>query len=413
MVAGAGVAAADSADPGYTVIASGLNNPRHLSFGSDGALYVAESGVGGDGPCITSSDGSFVCYGPTGSIGKVTHGRHGWTEREVVTGLPSLAPPADIPPANPGDSPVVKGGSATGPSDVIATRGRYVASIGLGAPPTDRGRGQATDQTQSESRTLPRGFGDLITGSTRPNLFCRFFPHARPCATTSWRTVADIAAYEQRNNPVDTPDSNPASVQRDGSKLLVADAGGNTVLSVNRGGHVSLIAAFSDEPVVNPPAFCKLAGCPPVMQAVPTSVVRGPGGSYYVSQLTGFPFPQGGSSIWKVTPAHGHHAAVVTKYATGLTNVTDLAFARDGSLYAVEISSTGLASSQGPASGALVRIPRGGGSATTVAGPLFAPYGVALSGRYAYVTTGSVLPGTAPSPLGGTGGQVIQIPLDH
>src|SRR6516164_11393805 len=33
--------------PGVTVVASGLNNPRGLAFGPDGALYVAEGGTGG------------------------------------------------------------------------------------------------------------------------------------------------------------------------------------------------------------------------------------------------------------------------------------------------------------------------------------------------------------------------------
>ncbi len=35
-----------------TVIADGLDNPRYLIFGSDGALYVAEAGIGGDGVSV-------------------------------------------------------------------------------------------------------------------------------------------------------------------------------------------------------------------------------------------------------------------------------------------------------------------------------------------------------------------------
>ena len=69
------------------------------------------------------------------------------------------------------------------------------------------------------------------------------------------------------------------------------------------------------------------------MQAVPTSVVVGPDGAVYVSQLTGFPFPEGGSTIWRVRPG-----PAPTVYASGLTNVTDLAF-NGKQPYAVQIAS--------------------------------------------------------------------------
>ena len=36
-----------------TVVMQGLDNPRGLAFGPEGALYVAEAGRGGDGPCGT------------------------------------------------------------------------------------------------------------------------------------------------------------------------------------------------------------------------------------------------------------------------------------------------------------------------------------------------------------------------
>src|SRR5215218_4721721 len=39
-----------------TTIVTGLRNPRGLNFSSDGALYVAEAGVGGAGPCGMSAD---------------------------------------------------------------------------------------------------------------------------------------------------------------------------------------------------------------------------------------------------------------------------------------------------------------------------------------------------------------------
>jgi hypothetical protein len=371
--------AAAATPSGPTVIASGLNNPRHLTFAGN-HLLVAESGTGGDGPCIVSSEGGQVCYGATGSVTELVRRRGAWHQKRVVTGLPSLAAPADDPANG-----VTKGGSATGPSDVEGLGGHYLVSVGLGAPPSARGKDQATTSPTSTAKaTLPKGFGTVLvaTGwSKRHHLGNRF------------HVLADIARHEDRTNPVDTPDSNPASLLRVDRHVLVADAGGNTVVSAGLlSGHVSTVASFPDQMVQVPGAP---DGTLMPMQAVPTSVTKYRG-DLYVSQLTGFPFPQGGSTIWKID-WRGHKQA----YATGLTNVTDLAFAGDGSLYAVEISTAGLASG-GPPIGALVRIPRGGGAAEVVAGGLFAPYGVALHGGAAYVTTGSVLPG---------GGEVVRIPL--
>jgi glucose/arabinose dehydrogenase len=42
-------AASAVADPSVTVVMSGLDNPRGLTFGPQGALYVAEAGRGGAG----------------------------------------------------------------------------------------------------------------------------------------------------------------------------------------------------------------------------------------------------------------------------------------------------------------------------------------------------------------------------
>lgn len=367
---------AQAAPPAFTVVAGGLNNPRHLSFTDNGDLYVAESGTGGTGPCLMGGEGTEVCYGATGSITRLTMRGAGWSQQRVVTGLPSLAPPADIPPTEDNPQGVQKGSQATGPSDVEVRGSKFVSSIGLGSDPANRGAGMVTDPTNGGPATLPTGFGTLIQGSV-------FGAKAG-----GWSVLADIAGQEAATNPIDNPDSNPASVLRDGSQYVVADAGGNTVVSSDHQGRMQTLAGFPD--VMSP-----FAGGTIPTQFVPTSVVKGPDGAYYVSQLTGFPFPAGGASIWRLVPGQAP-----TKYATGLTNITDLAFGADGTLYAVEISEGGLATT-GPV-GALVRIPAGGGSATPVAQGLFAPYGLALRGGDAYVTTGSVAPG---------GGEVIKVPL--
>lgn len=361
---------AHSSPPGPRVIASGLDNPRQLAFDSHGDLYVAESGHGGSGPCVPSDDDPTVktCFGTSGAIARISHGH----VHRVITGLPSLAPQVatqggQLPP----------GAEAVGPSDVSLRRGTVAFTVGLGSNPTNR-------FTFSADSSAGHLLGTVSTASTG---------HGRWWKAGDVRALGDLAAYEAVNNPAppDPPDSNPNALLREGSGYVAADAGGNDLLRVSRSGKVSLITTFPDSSVTcNPPV-------PP--QAVPTSVVRGPGHAYYVSELTGFPFCEGGAVIWKVK---GGHASV---YASGLTNVTDLAFDRRGTLYAVEIAQHGLQS--GPI-GAVVKIPRGGGSHhSVVASGLMAPYGIALRGDTAYVTTGSILPKSAG------GGQVTAIPLHH
>ena len=71
------------------------------------------------------------------------------------------------------------------------------------------------------------------------------------------------------------------------------DAGGNSLLKVGKRGKVSTTAIF---PNTNVP----FGGGEFSMDAVPTAAAKGPDGAIYVSQLTGFPFPKGGASIWRV-----------------------------------------------------------------------------------------------------------------
>ena len=88
-----------------TTIASNLVNPRGLNFGPDGALYVAEAGSGGSGPCIVGSDGLTKCYGATGGVRKIVPGSPPGTPFDrILDHLPSIAPTG--------------GNLATGPHDV-------------------------------------------------------------------------------------------------------------------------------------------------------------------------------------------------------------------------------------------------------------------------------------------------------
>ena len=69
------------------VVATGLDSPRHLAFGSRGDLFVAESGRGGNGPCFIGGEGP-ACMGATGAVTKID--RWGRQSR-IAEGLASYA----------------------------------------------------------------------------------------------------------------------------------------------------------------------------------------------------------------------------------------------------------------------------------------------------------------------------------
>jgi sugar lactone lactonase YvrE len=123
-------------------------------------------------------------------------------------------------------------------------------------------------------------------------------------------------------------------------------------------------------------------------------VVRGPDGAYYVGQLTGFPFPAGGTSVWRLQPGHKP-----TVYASGFTNVVDIAFDRKGRLLVLEIAKFGLLSNN--PTGALIRLDGKNKRTELAPGKLTLPGGVAVGkDNTLYVTNKSVAPG---------GGEVMHI----
>ena len=90
-------------------------------------------------------------------------------------------------------------------------------------------------------------------------------------------------------------------------------------------------------------------------------------------------------------------------YATGLTNVTSLAFAKDGTR--TRSRSPPTASCRFPRAsplGALVKVQPGAKVHPVVAGELTAPYGLVIRRGSAYVTTNTFTPG---------GGKVVKIRL--
>ena len=71
---------------GFTVVAGGLVNPRGLAFAADGALYVAEAGVGGPTEIDLGRKRSHL----VGNTGRVSMVRPGQSPRPLLSELPSI-----------------------------------------------------------------------------------------------------------------------------------------------------------------------------------------------------------------------------------------------------------------------------------------------------------------------------------
>ena len=269
---------------------SGLDNPRGLAFAPNGALYVAEAGVGGRDSCATNGAGEIRCFGLSGAITRLWKGQ----QSRIVEGLPSHAV-YDHP--NPALFP--DGSSASGPTDISfqGTGGAYI-TMGLG--------GDADFQA---------ALGGTYSGTL-----------LHMAASGKWRVVADILEHEENENPGGgAVDTNPYAVLAEPGGRIVVDAGGNSLLRVAANGTVETLAVFPPQPN---PAF---PFGPPTIESVPTTVARGPDGALYVGELTGFPFLPGLARIFRVVP--GQDPEMV---CTGFKTIIDIAFAPDGSLLVVE-----------------------------------------------------------------------------
>lgn len=339
------------------VVATGLDSPRHLAFGSRGDLFVAEAGRGGSDLCFLGGEGP-ACMGASGAVTEIDRRGHRF---RIIGGLPSMA-------NTPGNA------NGIGPHG-IAVLGADQVFITNGGPTEPRDPATGAD--------IPRE--TLAESTPAADLFGRVLWIRRHRAVE----VADIWDFERRVNPdaaVANPavDSNAVDLLFDGLRIVVADAGGNALDVVSPFGRVSNLAVFPGG-----------AGHTPAYQAVPTAVVKGPDGFYYMSQLTGFPFIPGAASIFRVNPRTGAY----TVFQSGFTNLMDLAFGRDGTLYALSIARNGLLNGT---EGAIYAVSRRGQvrELALPAGTLNEPGGIAVGHDGLYVTNNGGSPG---------GGQVLKI----
>lgn len=360
-VAAAFAPSALAAPAKVTEVAKNLDAPRHLAFGSRGDLFVAEAGSGGSGPCFVAAEGP-ACMGNSGAVTEVDRRGH---QFRIAQGLASFAntDPASTPnPIGP------HGITVLGADQVFVTNGGPTEPL---TAPLDQGGTRIDRAALAAQNPVANLFGRLLWIRHRGQV----------------RSIADIWAFERDNNPdatVGNPeiDSNPVDVLFDRGRFVIADAGGNAIDRASFFGRVSNLAVFANRDV-------PFGGATVPMQAVPTSVVEGPDHAYYVSQLTGFPFPVGGANVFRVDPRTGNQTVV----ASGFTNIMDLAFGRDGTLYVLEISNSGLLSGQ--ADGAIFAIPRHGPQRQIELAPgtLTAPGGITVGRDGLYVSNQTFVPG--------------------
>ena len=310
-------AMADSPDG---VVMAGLNAPQGVLVAPDGTVYAVDSGLGGDKEMDT-----------IGTDGQPTVGHYGDTS--VICKLDpdgTVSQVATLPSILVGDEAIGGARLAMIGDDLYVTSGGWI------------------DNGAEQPEVLPNTAAVLKVG-----------------ADGSLDEVVGTWRMESRMNPDNAAlESHPYGiVATPDDKLLVADAGANTLLKIDpANGTVELVTTFDPLPGVFP---SPTRGGEMLADPVPTGVDLDDEGNAYVSLLSGAPFVPGNAKVVMVTPSGDR-----SDYATNLTMLTDLRRGPDGNFYAVQFA---IFTDQGPTpdSGAIMRVKPGEGSEAVAVGLSF------------------------------------------
>jgi len=264
-----------------TVFATGLNNPRGLTFGPDGYLYVAEGGLGGTDSTIGICDQVIPPIGPytggfTASISKID-----------PSGVVSIV--ADSLPSD--QTSAQSGGLVSGVADIeFVGNTLYALLSGAGC-----------------SHGFPND----------PNAIIKINSDG------TWTMLANLSEWQQ-NHPVRNPEED--DFEPDGTWYSLQQLNGILyAVEPNHGEMVRVTTSGSIRRVID---FSASYG-----HIVPTALAYH--GNFYVGNLNTFPIVEGSSNIYKVTPS-GQSMV----WATGFTTVLGLVFDNQADMFVLEMSHT-------------------------------------------------------------------------
>lgn len=310
-----------------TVLTAGLLDPRGLTFGPDGQLYVAEGGRGG-----TTLNTVGQCEQVPFPVGPYTS--DGTNSARIsrinpTTGIRTTVA-ANLPSSQ---TNLLIGGDISGVADVAFLHGTLYGLIsGAGCS---------------------HGLANTHNSVVRIN------------ADGTTTEVANLSAFLM-THPVANPETGPTSdfepdgtwygMTSKGDSLYAVEPNHQEMDRIEPNGDISRVVDFSKTFVA------------PADWRGPTAITND-GGTFYVGTLTPFPIVRGAAQVFEVNP-DGH----VNVFADGATTVLGLAVDKHDRVYVLEMSdASGFPT---PGMGKIVRISNG--AMETIASGLSLPTGMTL-----------------------------------